>query len=206
MKLNKPQKIVMMGMVGMIAILILTAFLTAFVLNKKGEKYTFKFGSQTVIKQITALNRLETSSFTIEKIIDAGTSGNKLQQFLVGDRLLLIAHGTVIAGFDMSKVKDTDIEVAGQTLTVHMPPPEILVSTLDNDQTRVYDRQSGIFTKGDKDLESEARNEAVGVIKDAACKGGILNEATKNARNQLTVLFKGFGFTTVVLDIPDGSC
>ena len=31
-----------------------------------------------------SLNRLETASFTIEKVIDAGTTGNKLQQFLVG--------------------------------------------------------------------------------------------------------------------------
>jgi hypothetical protein len=204
--MNKPQRIVILGMLGMIAILIVVTFVTAFLLNQKGEKYTFKFGQQTVIKQITSLNRLETASYTVEKIIDAGTSGNRLQQFLVGDRLLLIAHGTVISGFDMSKIKESDVEVEGKTLRVHMPAPEILVSKLDSDQTRVYDRQSGIFSKGDKDLESEARKEAEAVIKDAACKGGILSEATKNARNQLNVLFKGFGFTTIILDIPEGSC
>lgn len=204
--MNKAQRKAIIGMALAMLLLIIITFTTAFILNQKSEKYTFRFGAQTIIKQVQALNRLETAQFTIEKVIDAGTSGNRLQQFLVGDRLLLIAHGQVIAGFDMSKVKESDIEVTGQTIKVNMPPPEILVSKLDNDQTRVYDRQSGIFTKGDRDLESEARKEAESVITAAACKGGILAEATKNARNQLNVLFKSSGFTTVILNIPEGSC
>ncbi len=170
------------------------------------EKYTVNLSSQTVIKQIRSLNRLETSSYTIEKIIDVGTSGSKFSQFLYGDRILLIAHGTVIGGFDLSKVKREDIEVKGDTLKVTMPPPEILVTKLDSDATRVYDRQQGLLTKGDRNLETEARSEAEKVIKDAACKGKILDEASKNARNQLTSLFKGLGFDTVIVEIPQGSC
>lgn len=204
--MNKPQRTVMLSLLVMMGLLVLITFLTAFLLNQKGENYKFRFGSQTVIKEVQSLNRLETASYTIEKVIDAGTTGNRLQQFLVGDRLLLIAHGQVIAGFDMSQIKESDLSVEGQTLKVSMPEPEILVSKLDNEQTRVYDRQSGIFTKGDRDLESEARKEAEAVIRDAACKGGILEEATKNARNQLTAMFKGMGFTTVVLTIPEGKC
>lgn len=206
MVMHPQQRKALYIMIGMFLLLVVTSLATVFVLKQKDEKYTFKFGSQTVVKQIQSLNRLETATFTIEKVIDAGTSGNRLQQLLVGDRLLLIAHGEVIAGFDMSEVSANDIEVTGQTLRVNMPAPEILVSKLDNEQTRVYDRQSGIFTRGDKDLESEARNEAEVVIRTAACRGGILDEATKNARNQLTTLFKSMGYTTVIIDVPEGSC
>lgn len=189
---------------------ILLAFVIVFgvlrLIKMTKPDYRFDVSSQTVIKQIRSLNRLETSAFTIEKIIEAGTTGGKFEQLLYGDRILLIAHGQVIAGFDMSKVGEDDIEVTGETLKVTMPAPEILVTKLDSDQTRVYDRQQGLLTKGDQDLESEARSEAEKVIKDAACKGGILNEASKNARNQLTSLFKGLGFVTVVVEIPQGSC
>lgn len=175
-------------------------------LNKPRSNYVVNLSSQTVIKQVRSLNRLETSSYTIEKIIDVGTSGNKFNQFLVGDRILLIAHGSVIAGFDMSKVSEENVKVDGDTLRVNMPPPEILVTKLDSDQTRVYDRQQGLLTKGDRNLESEARAEAEKVIKDAACKGGILDEASKNARNQLTTLFKSLGFKTVIIEMPQGTC
>ena len=168
--------------------------------------HVVNLSSQTVIKQIQSLSRLETSSYTIEKIIDVGTSGNRFSQFLYGDRILLVAHGQVIAGFDLSKVSESDIKIEGKTLNVNLPAPEILVTKLDSEQTRVYDRRQGLLTKGDENLETEARSEAEKVIKDAACKGGILGEATKNARNQLTVLFKSAGFETVIIDIPQGKC
>lgn len=174
--------------------------------NFLSPAYQVNMSSQTVIKQIRSLNRLETSAYTIEKIIDVGTSGGRLRQFLVGDRILLIAHGSVIAGFDLSKLNEQDIEINGEELKLQLPPPEILVTRLDSEQTRVYDRQQGLLTKGDPNLESEARKEAEKVIRDAACNGGILDEASENARNQLITLFNGLGFTSVEIEIPEGKC
>jgi hypothetical protein len=170
------------------------------------KPYTFNTSSQTVIKQIQSLNRLETASFTIEKIIDAHTNGNAFQQFLFGDKLLLIAEGKVIAGFDLSQVKSSDVHVNGTTLQVTLPKPEILTTTLDNQNTRVYDRTTGLLSKGQPDLESQARESAVETIRQAACQGNILDEASKNARNQLTVLFSSLGFTSVTIEIPAASC
>jgi hypothetical protein len=187
------------------ALLLVVLLVFAFT-KQPTSKYTVNLSSQTVIKQIESLNRIETAQFTIEKVIDVGTSGNKFSQLLYGDRILLIAHGQVIGGFDLSKVREEDIEVEGNTLKMKLPAPEILVTRLDSEQTRVYDRDQGLLTKGDQDLESVARQEAEAVIKDAACKGGILREASKNARNQMTTQFKGLGFTTVVIDIPEGNC
>ena len=170
------------------------------------SKYEFRASSETVIKEIRALNRLETAQFTIEKVIDAGTSGNRFQELLFGDRILLIAHGNIIAGFDLSSMQDEDVQVDGTTLRVTLPPPQILVTHLDPEQTRVYDRRTGVLSRGDKDLESEARKEAERILTEAACTGNILEEASNNARAQLTVLFKGMQFETVVFTIPEGSC
>jgi hypothetical protein len=55
-------------------------------------------------------------------------------------------------------------------------------------------------------LESVARLSAENSIRTAACEGGILQSAATNARNQLTALIKAFGYTTVVIDIPQGHC
>lgn len=162
--------------------------------------------SKTVIKELRQLNRLETASFTIEKVIDAGTTGNQFQQILFGDRILLIAHGEVIAGFDLAKLSNDNVKIDGQTLRLTLPQPQILVTRLDNEQTRVYDRRQGLLTKGNDELESEARKAAEKEISDAACNGNILDEASKNARNQLTTLFKTLGFTTVIITIPEASC
>jgi hypothetical protein len=167
---------------------------------------SYSISSQTVIKQMRELNRLETASFTIEKVIDAGTSGNAFQQFLYGDRILLIAHGEVIAGVDLSKLTDQDISINGSTITVTLPSPQILEVSLDNDQTRVYDRTQGILTHGNKDLESNARSVATQTIQDAACKGGILIQAGDNAKKQLSAFLKALGFSTIRFEVTAGSC
>lgn len=162
--------------------------------------------SKTVIKELRALSRLETASFTIEKVIDAGTSGNTLQEFFLGDRLLLIAHGEVIAGFDLANLSENDVVIEGQAITLTLPTPTILITTLDNSQTRVYDRRRGLLNPGDKDLEANARVVAEKAITDAACQGKILDEATNNAKKQLTALLKAFGFASVTIHIPQGKC
>lgn len=169
-------------------------------------QYTYNMSSQTVITQIRSLNRLETASFTIEKVIDAGTNGNALQEFLYGDKILLIAHGQIIAGIDMAKLSDADVHISGQSISLALPAPEILVTTLDNGQTRVYDRKLGLLSKGDANLESNARKVAVDTITDAACKGNILDTASDNAKKQLTAFLRALGFTEITITIPQGSC
>lgn len=175
-------------------------------LQKQTSNYTIKTSSETVIKELQKLNRLETSSFTIEKVIEAGKNGNQFQQILFDDKILLIAHGKVIAGIDLAKLSQDDVTVSGTQLTVRLPAPEILVTTIDNKETRVYDRRQGLLTKGDTNLESEARKAAESTIRQAACTGGILKEASNNAISQLTSLFKTLGFTEVIVTTKDGKC
>jgi hypothetical protein len=172
----------------------------------KQPEYVFTTNSRTVIKQLQSLSRLETAQYTIEKVIDAGKSGNQFQQLLFGDKILLIAQGEVIAGFDFAKLTENDIVIEGTTLRLELPGPQILVTKLNNDQTRVYDRRLGLLSKGDKDLESKAREKAEALITQGACDGHILDTASTNARAQLTTLFKSLGFTTVIITIPQATC
>ncbi len=159
-----------------------------------------------VVTEIRKLNRLETASFTIEKIIDAGKKENVFSELLFGDRILLIAHGEVIAGFDFSKLNGDSIKVSGSSLEITLPPPQILSSKLDNNLTRVYDRKEGILTKGNKDMESEARKSAEISIIEAACEAGILDTATVNGKKQLTALFSALKFESITISVPQGKC
>jgi len=159
-------------------------------------------------RQITS-NRAAviTASFTIEKIINEGNSGdNVFQRLLFGDKILLIAHGQAIAGFDLSLVSDKDIQVEGKSLRIILPKPQLLTVVLDNTQTRVYDRQRGILSTDGNDLETKARIAAEKSIRDAACQGNILSQASDNARKQLTASFYSLGFETVSIEIPSATC
>lgn len=162
--------------------------------------------NRAVILQIRTLNRWETASYTVQQIIDSGTSGNVFQQFLFGDRILLIAQGTVIAGFDLANISNASIHATGKSITLQLPAPEILSASLDESQTRVYDRQKGLLVPSNNNLESEARVTAVNKIQQAACSGGILTAASDNAKKQLTTMMQALGFTNIAITIPQGHC
>lgn len=167
---------------------------------------TFSLTQASVITKIQALSRLETASFTIEKIIEGGVQGNMFQNILYGDKILLIAHADVVAGFDLSKLKVDGVVVSEKDLRIELPAPEILYSRLDNEQTKVYDRKLGLLTKGNSALESQARASAEQSIRKAACDGGILKTAAVNGQKQFETMFASAGFNAIVVTMPEGIC
>jgi hypothetical protein len=169
-------------------------------------KVGFQASPETIVQELRQLNRLETASYTIEKVIEGGTQGNQFQEILYGDRILLIAHGQVIAGFDLSKLQPQDLKVNQSQIIVRLPAPEILTTALDNEQTRVYDRKLGLLSRGNKDLETATRAEAEKMIETAACQGMILDKAAESGRTQLTALLSALGFSDVTIEIPVATC
>ena len=151
----------------------------------------------TVVRQIQQLQRLETVTYTMDKIISGERDNPYLPKFLAGDRLLLIVHGQVIGGVDLAKVQPSDVVVHGETISFHLPQAEVFSTVIDNAKTRVYSRDTGLFTSPDPNLESDVRQEAERQLQLAALQDGILKSADQNARNTLTSMLKGFGFSPV---------
>jgi hypothetical protein len=151
----------------------------------------------TVVRQIQQLQRLETVSFTMDKIISGEHDSPYLPKFLVSDRLLLVVHGEVIGGVDLSKLQPADVVVQGQSISLRLPQAQILVTRLDNAQTRVYSRDTGLFSSPDPNLESEVRQEAERQLQEAAMQGDILKTADGNARTTISSLLQGLGFKKV---------
>jgi hypothetical protein len=151
----------------------------------------------TYITEIRALARLETIQYSVEKVITAeigqGTFG-----FAFGDRLLFVAHGIVIAGIDMEKLQPGDLRLDGGVLYVRLPPTEIFIATLDNSKSYVYDRDTGLLTKGNIDLETLARQIAEDEIRKAALEDGILVQGQRNAENYLLKFFNALGYKNVI--------
>jgi hypothetical protein len=150
----------------------------------------------TIINQVQSLARLETIRYTVEKVITEETNQNVLAP-LIGDRLLFVAHGYVIAGIDMSKIKPEDLWLDGTVLNVRLPAAEVLVATIDNDKSYVYDRQTGLLAKADPNLETQARQVAEQEINKAALDDGILDQAMANAQTYLRWFFETLGYKQI---------
>lgn len=151
----------------------------------------------TIIRDVRTLARLETIQYTIEKVVTADRGQGKLE-FLFGDELIFVAHGVVIAGVDLAKLEVDDLWWDAGVLYVQLPEPEIFIATLDNDASYVYDRDRGLFTKGDIYLETAARQVAEDAIEDAALEDGILEMARVNAESYLYRLFHTLGISDII--------
>ncbi|NOY99425.1 MAG: DUF4230 domain-containing protein [Chloroflexi bacterium] len=151
----------------------------------------------TIIHDVRSLARLETIQYTVEKVITAeigqGTFG-----FLFGDRLLFVAHGIVIAGIDMEKLGPEDMQIKNGVLYVTLPPAEVFIATLDNEKSYVYDRDTGVLTHGDVNLETTARQAAEDEIRKAALEDGILEIAQQNAETFLSKFFAALGYQETI--------
>ena len=151
----------------------------------------------TVVRQIQQLQRLETVRYTMDKIISGERDNPYLPRFLVSDRLLLVVHGEVIGGVDLRSLQTSDVTVDGRKVTVHSPKAEVLVTRLDSAKTRVYSRDTGLFSSPDPNLESQVREEAERQLEQGARQDGILTRAQENAQNAISTVLKGLGFVQV---------
>ena len=57
-----------------------------------GGQVHIRVDQPAVVRQIRALERMETASYTMDKIISGERENPVLPNFLAGDRLLLVAH------------------------------------------------------------------------------------------------------------------
>jgi uncharacterized protein DUF4230 len=164
----------------------------------------------TVITQIRNIGRLETVSYTLEKVIPYDQDSNSIWRFLGNHTKLFIVHGEVIAGFDLTRLSKDNVKIQGTAITINLPPPQILETNLDEAQTRTYDVTQGplgLFPEGlDSNTELQILAAAKISLKDDACKGDILQKASDNARQQFTSFLIELGFKTVTINIPSGTC
>jgi hypothetical protein len=151
------------------------------------------YGTAAVLKQVQQLNELVSVKYVIEKVI-----GMSDVNIFGEDRVLLIAHGVVKAGVRLDELKEGDVQLGPEgSVTVRLPKARILDVYLDEKRTQVYERSTGIFRKFNKDLEKQARDNAVDSVRVAAQEMDILKEAQERAEKDIERLLTVLGFKQV---------
>jgi hypothetical protein len=154
-----------------------------------------------VITGINAFGRLETVQYTMRDIVRVEDEPTGLLERLSRDRLMLIAEGEVVAGFDLAKVTEDDIVVIGTTVLIFLPQPEILYSRIDNEGTFVYERETGILRRPDPDLETDARRLAEKQLVSWALERDILDKAEETGVIYMENFLRSLGFTQIRVEV-----
>lgn len=149
------------------------------------------------LRDLSNLTTVETVQYTI---VDKGTDRGWLD-WARGDSLQLFAVAKIGAGIDLSRVTVRNVSLDDQgVVEITVPAAEIQYVSVDNEATQILDRETGLFTKGDPRLETDARQVAEEVLVEGALDDGILVDAEANARQVLTDFLLGLGYRDVVVE------
>jgi hypothetical protein len=104
----------------------------------------------------------------------------------------------------MAKLQPEHMRFENGVLTVQLPPAEIFIATLNNEKSYVYERDTGVLTKPDINLETLVRQSAEQEILKAALEDGILEQAQLNAEAYLLKFFAALGYPNVIFASDQG--
>jgi hypothetical protein len=176
-------------------------------LNIQGGTKTTIITSDAVIDKIEQVSELTTTKYTIQLVAKSETVGEWYTFGATNVKMLLIAKGTVRAGLDLAKLDASAVIVSddGKSITVNLPPVKIFdrdhILSSNPADTYVYDVQKGIAADTTS-TETQLRGVANDQILEAACKDGIMDEATKNAKIVVEQLLKTFVTNVTVISAP----
>jgi hypothetical protein len=156
----------------------------------------------TVVRELRALSRLETSSLHVEKVIEMKDHQKRLRGFVeADDALLFVAAGEVVLGVDLSKLADADVrsDPATGIASIDLPAPEILSTRFDETRSYVHSRSTDVLAHRNEGLEAAARREALAAFALAAKDPRAIETAKAQAERQLRALAKAWGAKDLVV-------
>lgn len=159
------------------------------------------YSSAAILERIQAMSRLTTTRYNFSNIVTTERELPRLIELLYKDKLTLIAVGYIDAGVDLSAMTDLDIVLLDGVLTLRLPPPTLQNCALNEQESYVVSRDTGLFTDVAPEFDDIARQFAVRSFRDIALEKGILEEANDKAKAALELFIGGLPLDASVIKV-----
>jgi hypothetical protein len=154
--------------------------------------------TRVTIGDIRPLAELATIEYqTVAEIQDERVPDDFRQYLGIREQVLLLAYGEVKAGFDLSRLSDEDLWTDGTRVQLHLPPPEILSTSIDYDRTHAVFHRGTLLMSRDIDWEGEIFETAQDSIRQGAIEAGILEDAAGYGQLYFENFLRSLGFAEV---------
>jgi len=150
-----------------------------------------------ILQQVQQLAELVTVKYSIQKVV-----GLKEEKVPFGsESVLLMVQATVLGGIDLASIRAEDISVSDSNrVTIKLPPPMIMHVFINDQDTKVWDREKTWWTPWvgfNPELEQKARVDALESIQVAAQDMGILSNAQQNAETTIRGFLQTVGIESI---------
>ncbi len=157
--------------------------------------------TSTIVDKLQSTSKLSSASMTVTKILESKKDLSdtllgfeilgQIEKVLFDDKMIMTVEGVVNAGIDLSKITTGDVQVVHEgtdtIIKINLPEAEIFDVYL-TEKTKPFERSLGILSKGDVNLETQMRNQAIQAIRGEALSWTLLEQATTSAQGTITQL------------------
>lgn len=156
-----------------------------------------------LVQQLRNASELTTAVFAMQTVVPASRE-RTLGGYTIGKTTLLyIAYGEVRAGVDLSALRPEDVQINGDSISIRLPPPQILDSKIDVTRSKIYDYDRGFLGLGPDaapELQEFAEQETLAQIVSTACTQGVLQSANERAKLTVSQLLTTAGYATSTVE------
>jgi hypothetical protein len=149
-----------------------------------------------MVLQLRELNELATVEYTVSKIVKASDDQT---WYKVGDRKILMScRATIRAGINLDRLQAGDIRVSGNSISLQLPPAQILSVNMRPEDIRTEFEEVGVFRS---DFSAAERNQLMAQgeaqIRRQAASTDILRSAETQASLLLGNFLRSLGYQEV---------
>lgn len=163
----------------------------------------------SLLRSLESLSEYRAATGNYQQPVDIERDVKLLPSFLAGERMLLLAAGSVDAVVDFSDLGPRSVQVSEdrRAVTVTLPAPHLSEARVDLERSRALDTQRGLinrvgdlFDDDDDDEQRELLLVAERRIARAAQENpGLLTLGARNTRTMLTGMLKALGFEDITI-------
>jgi hypothetical protein len=185
---------------------ILILILIAIVLNQLNNLYiSINTSDREVINLISSSletqHDLVTVSMSTKATVKVSQNQTLVDRINIGqENLIYEGVGMVQAGIDLTQLSTKNIDKQHQKIHLILPPAKLINVFLNVEDSKVIDRYSQWFAPNGKNLEDDAQEQALKLIKAEACNKKILQAATNNAKEQIKGILVKAGYEKIIIE------
>jgi hypothetical protein len=185
---------------------ILILILLAIVFNQLNSLYiSISTSDREVINLISSnlevQNDLVTVSMSTKATVKVSQNQTIVDRINIGrENLIYEGVGMVQAGIDLTQLTTKNIDKQRQKIHLILPPAKLINVFLNVEDSKVIDRYSQWFAPDGKNLEDDAQEQALKLIKAEACNKKILQAANNNAKEQIKGILAKAGYQEITIE------
>jgi hypothetical protein len=194
---------------GLAIVLVIAALSVGGLLTNPFQSRTTDRSQPALLKSVQNISQYHAAVGNFEVVLDIEKDIRWVPDFVVGERSLFVAAGTVNAYVDFSGLTEDDLTLSGdgRSVKVRLPAAQLDEPNLDQDRTYLFSQERGVVNRVNDALSARDQSGlyelAEEKLETAAKKSELTKRAEENTKAMLVGMFGSLDIETTFVDAEE---